>query len=53
MSKDEIANNGKELPYVCVKYPVFSNYALNGLDSKLSAEMRSTGEGIAIAESFE
>ena len=29
--------------------PVFSNYALSGLDSKVSAEMRSTGEGIAIA----
>ncbi len=37
-------------PYVCVKYPVFSNYALKGLDAKVSAEMRSTGEGISIGE---
>lgn len=36
------------IPFVCVKYPVFSNYALNGLDSKVSAEMRSTGEGICL-----
>ena len=43
----------RNIPYVCVKYPVFSNYALKGLDSKLSPEMRSTGEGISIAESFE
>ena len=41
-----------EIPYVCVKFPVFSNYALSGLDSKVSAEMRSTGEGIAIAAKF-
>ena len=53
LSKEEIAYNGRDLPYVCVKYPVFSNYALKGLDSKLSPEMRSTGEGISIAESFE
>jgi len=52
LSKEEIA--GKvDVPYVCVKYPVFSNYALKGLDSKLSPEMRSTGEGISIAESYE
>lgn len=36
------------LPFVCVKYPVFSNYALKGLDLKVSAEMRSTGEGISM-----
>lgn len=36
------------IPFVCVKFPVFSNYALKGLDSKVSAEMRSTGEGICL-----
>lgn len=41
------------IPYVCVKYPVFSNYALKGLDSKVSAEMRSTGEGICLGETVE
>ncbi len=45
-----------ELPYHVVKYPVFSTFALSGLDSKLGPEMKSTGEGIAIgqtiAESF-
>ncbi len=41
-----------DVPYVCVKYPVYSYYALNGLDSKVSPEMRSTGEGISIAESL-
>jgi carbamoyl-phosphate synthase large subunit len=40
------------LPFVCVKYPVFSNYALKGLDPKTSPEMRSTGEGIALAPSL-
>ena len=35
-----------------MKFPVFSNYALSGLDSKVSAEMRSTGEGIAIADNL-
>src|SRR6476620_1370495 len=28
LSKEEVAYNGRDLPYVCVKYPVFSNYAL-------------------------
>ena len=47
LTSDDVKQNSK-IPYVCVKYPVFSNYALNGLDSKVSAEMRSTGEGISI-----
>jgi carbamoyl-phosphate synthase large subunit len=42
----------KKVPYVCVKYPVFSNYALNGLDSKTGPEMKSTGEGISIGENL-
>ncbi|MGN1401492.1 MAG: carbamoyl phosphate synthase large subunit [Bacillus sp. (in: firmicutes)] len=37
-----------DLPFCAVKYPVFSTFALNGLDSKLGPEMKSTGEGIAI-----
>lgn len=38
-------------PLYCVKYPIFSNYALNGLDSKTGPQMKSTGEGISIGES--
>ncbi|MCQ6274326.1 carbamoyl phosphate synthase large subunit [Bacillus sp. V3B] len=52
LSKNEIESK-VDIPYVCVKYPVFSNYALKGLDSKLSPEMRSTGEGISIAGSLQ
>jgi carbamoyl-phosphate synthase large subunit len=42
-----------DLPYTCIKFPVFSNYALRGLDSKVGPEMKSTGEGISIAENYE
>ncbi|MBA4536472.1 carbamoyl phosphate synthase large subunit [Bacillus aquiflavi] len=49
MMKDKQMN----LPFMCIKYPVFSTYALNGLDSKTGPEMKSTGEGISIAESYE
>ncbi|GLB58887.1 carbamoyl phosphate synthase large subunit [Cytobacillus sp. NCCP-133] len=52
LSKDEIPAFAK-LPFVCVKYPVFSNYALKGLDSKVGPEMKSTGEGISLAPSYE
>ncbi|WP_338472149.1 carbamoyl phosphate synthase large subunit [Niallia sp. XMNu-256] len=48
----DILNQEEDIPYVCVKFPVFSNYALSGLDSKVSAEMRSTGEGISIADNL-
>lgn len=41
----------EEIPYAVVKYPVFSTFALSGLDSKVGPEMKSTGEGIAIAKS--
>lgn len=41
------------LPFTCIKYPVFSNYALKGLDSKVGPEMKSTGEGISLAASYE
>ncbi len=52
LSKDEMPETVK-LPFVCVKYPVFSNYALKGLDSKVGPEMKSTGEGISLANSYE
>ncbi|WP_374722712.1 carbamoyl phosphate synthase large subunit [Peribacillus tepidiphilus] len=38
----------EDLPYTVVKFPVFSTFALSGLDSKIGPEMKSTGEGIAI-----
>jgi len=42
-----------DIAFTCIKYPVYSNYALKGLDSKLGPEMRSTGEGIALADTVE
>lgn len=42
-----------DIEFTCIKYPVYSNYALKGLDSKLGPEMRSTGEGIALAATVE
>lgn len=53
LSKNDQSMNLNDLPFVCVKYPVFSNYALKGLDSKVSPEMRSTGEGISLAMTYE
>lgn len=53
LSKYDEEKNLMKLPFVCVKYPVFSNFALKGLDSKVSAEMRSTGEGICLGETVE
>jgi carbamoyl-phosphate synthase large subunit len=41
------------MPFTCIKYPVFSNYALKGLDSIVGPEMKSTGEGISLAGSYE
>lgn len=52
LSKDEIPADSI-LPFVCVKFPVFSNYALKGLDSKVGPEMKSTGEGISLAPNYE
>ncbi|KOP81717.1 carbamoyl phosphate synthase large subunit [Bacillus sp. FJAT-21945] len=52
LSNDEITVYQK-YPFVCVKYPVFSNYALKGLDAKVGPEMKSTGEGIALASTYE
>ncbi len=53
LSKNDESLNLNDLPFICVKYPVFSNYALKGLDSKVSPEMRSTGEGISLAMTYE
>lgn len=41
------------IPFTCIKYPVYSNYALKGLDSKVGPEMRSTGEGIALSSTVD
>lgn len=43
----------ENLSFAAVKYPVFSTFALSGLDSKVGPEMKSTGEGIAIADTVE
>lgn len=40
----------EDQPFVTVKYPVFSTIKLAGLDPKVGPEMKSTGEGIAIAQ---
>ncbi|WP_079508077.1 carbamoyl phosphate synthase large subunit [Mesobacillus jeotgali] len=52
LSKDEIVLDS-DSPFVCVKHPVFSNFALKGLDSKTGPQMISTGEGISIGSSFQ
>ncbi|MBM4764233.1 carbamoyl phosphate synthase large subunit [Bacillus sp. B15-48] len=54
LSKDELPTiNGDTNPYVCLKYPVFSNFALRGLDIKTGPQMMSTGEGISVGASTE
>jgi carbamoyl-phosphate synthase large subunit len=46
LSKDELPS--RQETYVCLKYPVFSNFALRGLDIKTGPQMMSTGEGISV-----
>jgi carbamoyl-phosphate synthase large subunit len=41
------------LPYIVLKYPVFSTYKLPGVDPLVGPEMKSTGEGISIAATKE
>ncbi|MGM0902412.1 MAG: carbamoyl phosphate synthase large subunit [Bacillota bacterium] len=54
MSKNELPAFGDgPSPYVCLKYPVFSNFALRGLDIKTGPQMMSTGEGISIGQTTE
>lgn len=43
----------QEPPYYTVKAPVFSHSKLPGLDPKLTAEMKSTGELIAISDNLD
>ncbi|WP_075981449.1 carbamoyl phosphate synthase large subunit [Bacillus massilinigeriensis] len=52
LSKDDEKKNLLSIPFSCVKYPVFSNYALKGLDSKVGPEMKSTGEGICLGKTY-
>jgi carbamoyl-phosphate synthase large subunit len=52
LSKDEIKLDS-DAPFICVKHPVFSNFALKGLDSKTGPQMISTGEGISVGSSFQ
>ncbi|WNF24113.1 carbamoyl phosphate synthase large subunit [Mesobacillus jeotgali] len=52
LSKDEVLLNS-DAPYTVVKHPVFSNFALKGLDAKTGPQMISTGEGISIASTLE
>ncbi|MGE7217045.1 carbamoyl phosphate synthase large subunit [Priestia koreensis] len=42
-----------EIPYRVVKFPVFSTSKLAGVDPVVGPEMKSTGEGIAIASTIE
>ncbi|UTW69054.1 hypothetical protein KHA80_18030 [Anaerobacillus sp. HL2] len=43
----------QEPPYYTIKAPVFSHSKLPDLDPKLEAEMKSTGELIAISDNLE
>ncbi|MBQ4110766.1 MAG: carbamoyl-phosphate synthase large subunit [Clostridia bacterium] len=43
----------KESEYVCVKVPVFSFEKLHGVDTTLGPEMKSTGEVLGVAKTFE
>ncbi|MBT2684235.1 carbamoyl phosphate synthase large subunit [Bacillus sp. ISL-37] len=52
LSKDEVLLD-TNARYTCVKHPVFSNFALKGLDAKTGPQMISTGEGISIASTLE
>ncbi|WP_027408939.1 carbamoyl phosphate synthase large subunit [Anoxybacteroides tepidamans] len=43
----------ESMPYVVLKYPVFSMHKLPGVDPLVGPEMKSTGEGISIAGTIE
>lgn len=43
----------KHIPYVVLKYPVFSMHKLPEVDPLVGPEMKSTGEGISIAKTVE
>lgn len=50
---DEKQRRLANLPYLVLKYPVFSTYKLPGVDPLVGPEMKSTGEGISIAKTME
>jgi carbamoyl-phosphate synthase large subunit len=52
LSKDEVLLDS-DARYTVVKHPVFSNFALKGLDARTGPQMISTGEGISIASTLE
>lgn len=52
LSKDELKLD-TDAPFIWVKHPVFSNFALKGLDSKTGPQMISTGEGISVGTTFQ
>ena len=52
LSNDQLILDN-DAPFVCVKHPVFSNFAIKGLDAKTGPQMISTGEGISIAATKE
>ncbi|WP_044748695.1 carbamoyl phosphate synthase large subunit [Bacillus alveayuensis] len=54
--KDLVSENAEllpDVPYVVLKYPVFSTHKLPEVDSFVGPEMKSTGEGISIAKTIE
>lgn len=50
---DEKQRRLANLPYLVLKYPVFSTHKLPGVDPLVGPEMKSTGEGISIAKTVE
>jgi carbamoyl-phosphate synthase large subunit len=47
---ENVKETDTSISYLVLKYPVFSTYKLNGLDPIVGPEMKSTGEGISIAQ---
>ncbi|GMB08897.1 carbamoyl phosphate synthase large subunit [Thermolongibacillus altinsuensis] len=47
---ENVKKTDHSIPYLVLKYPVFSTYKLSGLDPIVGPEMKSTGEGISIAQ---
>jgi carbamoyl-phosphate synthase large subunit len=48
-ANDFVTNSFSDMPYIVLKYPVFSMHKLPGVDPLVGPEMKSTGEGISIA----
>ena len=49
---DQTQYQSDDMPYVVLKYPVFSMHKLPGVDPLVGPEMKSTGEGISIAKTI-